>query len=218
MRGALELQAVSFRYPGSGEDILQQATVSLPAGCSVGIYSPSGSGKTTLIDMLLGRVAPSRGRAGLGANVVIGEVAQKREHLVGPGVVLDRFCASTAMTAGDARTLLAKFGVSADHLGRPAGTLSPGERTRVALAILMANGANLLVLDEPTNHLDLDAIQQLEAALDRFDGTLLLVTHDRALLRSVRIDRTLRVDAGVVTEESAVGAGVQRVVEDDAGS
>ncbi len=187
-------------------------------GDRVAIVGANGSGKTTLIDMLLGRVAPSRGRAGLGANVVIGEVAQKREHLVGPGVVLDRFCASTAMTAGDARTLLAKFGVSADHLGRPAGTLSPGERTRVALAILMANGANLLVLDEPTNHLDLDAIQQLEAALDRFDGTLLLVTHDRALLRSVRIDRTLRVDAGVVTEESAVGAGVQRVVEDDAGS
>lgn len=187
-------------------------------GDRVAIVGANGSGKTTLIDMLLGRVAPSRGRAGLGANVVIGEVAQKREHLVGPGVVLDRFCASTAMTAGDARTLLAKFGVSADHLGRPAGTLSPGERTRVALAILMANGANLLVLDEPTNHLDLDAIQQLEAALDRFDGTLLLVTHDRALLRSVRIDRTLRVDAGVVTEESAVGAGVQRVVDDDAGS
>ena len=187
-------------------------------GDRVAIVGANGSGKTTLIDMLLGRVAPSRGRAGLGANVVVGEVAQKREHLVGPGVVLDRFCASTAMTAGDARTLLAKFGVSADHLGRPAGTLSPGERTRVALAILMANGANLLVLDEPTNHLDLDAIQQLEAALDRFDGTLLLVTHDRALLRSVRIDRTLRVDAGVVTEESAVGAGVQRVVDDDAGS
>ena len=187
-------------------------------GDRVAIVGANGSGKTTLIDMLLGRVAPSRGRAGLGANVVVGEVAQKREHLVGPGVVLDRFCASTAMTAGDARTLLAKFGVSADHLGRPAGTLSPGERTRVALAILMANGANLLVLDEPTNHLDLDAIQHLEAALDRFDGTLLLVTHDRALLRSVRIDRTLRVDAGVVTEESAVGAGVQRVVDDDAGS
>ncbi len=70
----------------------------------------------------------------------------------------------------------------------------------------MANGANLLVLDEPTNHLDLDAIEQLEAALDRFGGTVLLVTHDRALLRSVRIDRTLKVESGVVAEQSARGS------------
>ncbi len=86
------------------------------------------------------------------------------------------------------RTLLAKFGLVADHVTRPTATLSPGERTRASLALLMANGANVLVLDEPTNHLDLPAIEQLEAALDGFDGTVLLVTHDRALLERVTPD------------------------------
>ena len=103
----------------------------------------------------------------------------------------------------DARTLLAKFGLGAEHVHRGAGTLSPGERTRASLALLMANGANLLVLDEPTNHLDLPAIEQLEQALDTFAGTVILVTHDRALLDRVRITRTLDVDHGSVTETLA---------------
>jgi len=83
---------------------------------------------------------------------------------------------------------------------RPSNTLSPGERTRAGLALFMARGVNLIVLDEPTNHLDLPAIEQLEQALDTFEGTVLLITHDRRFLETVRIDRTLRVDAGQVTE------------------
>jgi len=176
-------------------------------GERVAIVGTNGSGKTTLLELLLGRLAPTRGRAGLGANVVVGEIEQARDRLVGAGALVEQFCAATSSSAVEARTLLAKFGLAADHFNRPASTLSPGERTRAALAVLMANGANLLVLDEPTNHLDLDAIEQLEAALDRFEGTVLLVTHDRALLRSVRIDRTLRVESGVVAEQSAHGSG-----------
>ncbi|MGH9006048.1 MAG: ATP-binding cassette domain-containing protein, partial [Acidimicrobiia bacterium] len=99
-----------------------------------------------------------------------------------------------------ARTLLAKFGLGPDHIARGVETLSPGERTRAVLALLMARGVNCLVLDEPTNHLDLAAIEQLEAALERFDGTLLLVTHDRELLDNVSIDRVLVVDGGTVRE------------------
>ena len=175
-------------------------------GERVAIVGTNGSGKTTLLELLLGRLAPTRGRAGLGANVVVGEIEQARDRLVGAGALVEQFCAATSLSAVEARTLLAKFGLAADHFDRPASTLSPGERTRAALAVLMANGANLLVLDEPTNHLDLDAIEQLEAALDRFEGTVLLVTHDRALLRSVRIDRTLRVESGVVAEHSAPGS------------
>ena len=91
----------------------------------------------------------------------------------------------------------------ADHVLRPAATLSPGERTRAALALLQARGVNLLVLDEPTNHLDLPAIEQLEQALDSFAGTLLLVTHDRRMLEAVRLTRRLHVDAGRVTEVAA---------------
>jgi len=100
----------------------------------------------------------------------------------------------------DVRTLLAKYGLKADHVTRPAATLSPGERTRAALALLQARGVNLLVLDEPTNHLDLPAIEQLEQALDSFPGTLLLVTHDRRMLAAVRIDRRLHVEDGRVSE------------------
>ena len=99
-------------------------------GDRVAIVGANGSGKTTLLELLLGRIIPTRGRAGLGANVVVGEVAQARDHLVGPGSLLDRFCASTSMAAGDARTLLAKFGIDGHHLDRPTATLSPGERTR----------------------------------------------------------------------------------------
>jgi ATPase subunit of ABC transporter with duplicated ATPase domains len=172
----------------------------------VAIVGMNGSGKTTLLELLLGRLALTRGRAGRGANVVVGEIEQARDGLVGAGALVEQFCEATSLSAVEARTLLAKFGLAADHFNRPAGTLSPGERTCAALAILMANGANPPVLDEPTNHLDLVAIEQLEAALDRFGGTVLLVTHDRALLRSVRIDRTLEVESGVVAEQSARGS------------
>jgi len=98
-----------------------------------------------------------------------------------------------------ARTLLAKFGLRGEHVLRPAATLSPGERTRSALALLQARGVNLLVLDEPTNHLDLPAIEQLESALDAYSGTLLLVTHDRRMLEAVRTNRRIDVEAGRVT-------------------
>jgi ATPase subunit of ABC transporter with duplicated ATPase domains len=98
------------------------------------------------------------------------------------------------------RTLLAKFGLTAEHVLRPAETLSPGERTRAGLALLQARGVNVLVLDEPTNHLDLPAIEQLEQALSGYRGTLLLVTHDRRMLAAVDTPRRLAVEDGRVTE------------------
>jgi ATPase subunit of ABC transporter with duplicated ATPase domains len=100
----------------------------------------------------------------------------------------------------EARTLLAKFGLGADHVGRAASSLSPGERTRATLALLQARGVNCLVLDEPTNHLDLPAIEQLEQAVEAFAGTVLVVTHDRRLLEAVTTTRTIEVAGGVVTE------------------
>jgi ATPase subunit of ABC transporter with duplicated ATPase domains len=105
-----------------------------------------------------------------------------------------------SLSDADVRTLLAKFGLRAAHVLRPASTLSPGERTRAALALLQARGVNLLVLDEPTNHLDLAAIEQLESALASYTGTLLLVTHDRRMLEAVHTDRHLRVEAGQVLQ------------------
>ncbi|MFC6344497.1 ATP-binding cassette domain-containing protein, partial [Nocardioides hankookensis] len=101
----------------------------------------------------------------------------------------------------DVRTLLAKFGLKADQVASLVGRLSPGERTRAALALLQGRGVNVLLLDEPTNHLDLPAIEQLEEALASYDGALLLVSHDRRLLDNVSVDRRWRVEAGTVTEE-----------------
>jgi ATPase subunit of ABC transporter with duplicated ATPase domains len=131
----------------------------------------------------------------------VGEIDQARGRFLGAEPLLEAFrTAVPELDTAAVRTLLAKFGLAADHVLRPAGTLSPGERTRAALALLQARGVNLLVLDEPTNHLDLPAIEQLEAALDSYAGTLLLVTHDRRTLEAVRTTRRLHVAAGRVEE------------------
>ena len=173
-------------------------------GDRVAITGPNGSGKSTLLALLLGRLPPVEGSAGVGASVVVGEVDQARAAFEAPGT-LGRVFADLVpdWPQAQVRTLLAKFGLGADQVGRTAATLSPGERTRAALALLQARGVNLLVLDEPTNHLDLPAIEQLEAAIDAFDGTVLLVTHDRRMLESVRLTRRWEVDEGVVREIEA---------------
>jgi ATPase subunit of ABC transporter with duplicated ATPase domains len=170
-------------------------------GDRVAIVGHNGSGKTTLLDLVLGRVAPSSGTATLGSGVLVGEIEQVRRRLVADVALVRAFQDETGMTVADARTLLAKFGLVGDHVERPTASLSPGERTRASLALLMANGANLLVLDEPTNHLDLPAIEQLEQALDTFGGTVLLVTHDRALLEHVRLTRRLELADGRVVAD-----------------
>jgi ATPase subunit of ABC transporter with duplicated ATPase domains len=167
----------------------------------VAILGPNGSGKSTLLDAILGRLPLSAGQRWVGPGVVFGELDQRRAGLGGAaqnGGLLGRFTSATGLVQEEARSLLAKFGLDADHVTRPAEHLSPGERTRAILAALMAQGVNCLVLDEPTNHLDLAAIEQLEQALDRFEGTLLLVSHDRWLLESVRLTRTVTVEPGGV--------------------
>jgi ATPase subunit of ABC transporter with duplicated ATPase domains len=167
-------------------------------GERIALVGHNGAGKSTLIDVILGRTAPTAGTAQLGSGVVVGEIEQVRAQLDGAATLLRAFTDATGMQVPDARTLLAKFGLVGPHVERSTASLSPGERTRAALALMMANGANLLVLDEPTNHLDLPAIEQLEQALDTFAGTVLLVTHDRALLERVHVTRTIRLDRGTI--------------------
>ncbi|MEV0086523.1 ribosomal protection-like ABC-F family protein [Saccharopolyspora sp. NPDC050642] len=167
----------------------------------VAITGANGSGKSTLLGALLGRIQLDAGTAALGSGVVVGEVDQARALFHGSESLLDAFCAAVPETeTAEVRTLLAKFGLKADHVLRSAATLSPGERTRAALALLQGRGVNLLVLDEPTNHLDLPAIEQLESALDSYGGTLLLVTHDRRMLDAVRTNRRLEMADGKLTE------------------
>ncbi|WP_424189129.1 ABC-F family ATP-binding cassette domain-containing protein [Actinokineospora sp. G85] len=167
----------------------------------VAITGANGAGKSTLLAALLGRAALDGGEAYLGPGVQVGEVDQARGLFLGDNPLADAFERQVPeWQTADVRTLLAKFGLRADHVRRPAATLSPGERTRAALALLQARGVNLLVLDEPTNHLDLPAIEQLESALATYPGTLLLVTHDRRMLDAVAVDRRVEVVDGTVHE------------------
>ncbi|OBF42027.1 heme ABC transporter ATP-binding protein [Mycolicibacterium peregrinum] len=184
-----------------GDFVLGPVSLQVDAGERIGITGANGAGKSTLLRLLLGRREPDEGRAGLGASVAIGEIDQARADFTGTARLVDRFEQQLPeWSTADVRTLLAKFGLRADHVERPVDELSPGERTRAGLALLQARGTNVLVLDEPTNHLDLPAIEQLEQALEAYDGALLLVTHDRRMLQNVRLDRRWLVDNGRVAE------------------
>jgi ATPase subunit of ABC transporter with duplicated ATPase domains len=164
----------------------------------VGVTGPNGGGKSTLLGLLAGELAPSAGAARLGAGVVTGHLGQDR--VAGPGTLLAAVRARTDLTVEAARSLLATFDLGAEQAERAEGGLSPGERSRAGLAVLTARGTNLLLLDEPTNHLDLDAIEELERALAGYDGTLVVVSHDRRFLAGLRLDRRLEVDHGLVRE------------------
>ena len=167
----------------------------------IAVTGPNGAGKSTLIGALLGRLPLVSGQASLGSGIAVGEVDQARTLFEGEVPLLAAFAAQVPdLLPEDSRTLLAKYGLTAAHVLRPASSLSPGERTRAALALLQARGVNLLVLDEPTHHLDLPAIEQLEAALETYPGTFLLVTHDRRMLEAVAVTRRFEVAGGRVTE------------------
>jgi ATPase subunit of ABC transporter with duplicated ATPase domains len=163
-------------------------------GDRVLITGPNGSGKSTLLAALIGELPLTGGRRRIGAGVRIGVMDQSRvafDDREGAGWVggrdrpwLEVFIEQSGLFEEDARSLLAKFALTADHVARGAHSLSPGERSRATLALLAAREANCLVLDEPTNHLDLEAIEQLERALTEFSGTVILVSHDRRLIEA----------------------------------
>jgi ATPase subunit of ABC transporter with duplicated ATPase domains len=175
-----------------GEFTLGPLDLSLGWADRLAIAGPNGSGKSTLIDVLMGRLPLASGRLSTGSGVVLGELRQQRGELA-RGELLPLFTRDSGLNDEDARTLLAKFGLGADHVRRDAASLSPGERTRALLALLAARGVNCLILDEPTNHLDVPAIEELERALEAFDGTVLLVTHDRRFLERFRATQTLEL-------------------------
>ena len=167
--------------------------LALSRGDRLAIVGSNGSGKTTLIRALLGELPLEGGTRTVGGSTRFGVLEQNRALFERDEPLLDPFCALTGLAQTEARTLLAKFALRADELARPARSLSPGERTRATLARLAAEGANALVLDEPTNHLDLEAIEELEAALAGYEGTVVLVTHDRRFLEAVEPTRTVHL-------------------------
>jgi ATPase subunit of ABC transporter with duplicated ATPase domains len=172
-------------------------------GDRLAVTGANGSGKTTLLDALLGLVPLTEGERWVGPGVVLGRLEQERGEFT-RGELLSEFVALSALPPEEARTLLAKFGLGADDVLRAGASLSPGERTRAVLALLTARGVNCLVLDEPTNHLDVAAIEELERALDAYDGTIVLVTHDRRFLERFRATRTLALQSSRAPDAPAV--------------
>jgi ATPase subunit of ABC transporter with duplicated ATPase domains len=161
----------------------------LVPGERLAVTGRNGSGKSTLLGMLTGEVPLAAGRRTVGRRTVLGSLAQARNAYAASEPLLAAFCRRTGLVEEAARTLLAKFGLGAHEVHRSGASLSPGERTRTQLAELQERGVNLLLLDEPTNHLDLEAIEQLEQALASYDGTLVVVSHDRRFLEAVQPTR-----------------------------
>ena len=159
-------------------------------GDRLAIAGPNGSGKTTLLDALLGRLPLAAGTRWLGPGVVLGELEQDRAALARPQTLLEVF---RDFEDGDRAHAAREVRARRRGRPRPAASLSPGERTRAGLALLTARGVNCLVLDEPTNHLDVEAIEELERALAAYDGTVILVTHDRRFLEAFAPSRTIEL-------------------------
>jgi ATPase subunit of ABC transporter with duplicated ATPase domains len=192
-RGGDVVARLSGAVVERGTFTLGPVDVDVAWGERVAIVGRNGVGKTTLLRALTGELPLARGTRTLGAGVVLGELDQRRDLFAGGAPLLDRFRHEAGLPPAEARTLLAKFGIAGDDVLRAAGSLSPGERSRATLALLQSRGVNCLILDEPTNHLDLEAIEQLELALEDYAGTVLLVTHDRRFLERFAPTRTIKL-------------------------
>src|SRR3954454_8454773 len=198
------------------KELLQGASFAIERGEHVALVGPNGSGKTTLLETLLGEREPAGGKLRLGHGVEAAYFSQHEAELDERGSVLDAAMSGTGLKRPEAQNLLGRFLFSGwDEHEKPVSVLSGGERRRLALAIAVASGANFLVLDEPTNHLDLESREALEAALEAFPGTVLLVSHDRALLDAVA-DRTLAVEDRAVASYPGGGPDYVRAQEAEA--
>ena len=196
--------------------LLVDASFALERGEHVALIGPNGSGKTTLLETLLDRREPNAGRTRLGHGVEAAYFSQQEVELDERGSVLQCVQTMTGLQRPQAQSLLGKFLFSGwgEH-EKAVKVLSGGERRRLALAIVVASGANFLVLDEPTNHLDLESREALEAALEAFPGTILLVSHDRALLDAVA-ERTLAIEGGRINSYDGGWADYVKIREERA--
>lgn len=202
-----------LRVEAGDKLLLEGASLAIERGEHVALVGPNGSGKTTLLETLLGRREATGGKLRLGHGVVPAYFSQHEEELDERGSVLDAAMSGTGLKRPEAQALLGRFLFSGwDEHEKPAAALSGGERRRLALAIVVASGANFLVLDEPTNHLDLESRESLEAALEAFPGTVLLVSHDRALLDAVA-SRLLAVEGRTIASYPGGWADYARAQE-----
>ena len=210
-RVVLELNDGRLEVPG--RTLLEDGELWIERGEHVSLVGPNGVGKTTLIEALAGRRELDGGRLRTGHNVKLGYLTQHASELGSRGSVLEVAQRATGLTPNKARGLLGRFLFSGEEAEKPMEGLSGGERRRLSLAVLVASGANVLILDEPTNHLDLDAREALEDALQAFDGAVLLVSHDRALLDAVG-SRTVAFEDGRLRTYEGGWAEYARVREE----
>ena len=194
--GRTVAEVLGVELAAGDKPLLRDVGFALERGEHVALVGPNGAGKTTLLEALLGRREPVAGRIRLGHGVQAAYFSQHEIELDERGSVLDCTQSATGLQRPQAQALLGRFLFSgwAEH-EKPVAALSGGERRRLALALVVASGANFLLLDEPTNHLDLEGREALEAALEAFPGTVLLVSHDRAVIDAVA-ERTLAIEEG----------------------
>ncbi len=179
----IRIERLSMSYPG--KTLFENLDLTIERGNKVGIVGPNGSGKTTLLKILAGKIIPTAGGFTFGLNVQPVYFAQEFDHLVGARTVLEELLYDADVTTLEARDLLAKFLFFGDDAFKKVEILSGGETCRLALAKIIANSPNLMLLDEPTNHLDIRSREALERALESYDGTIMVASHDRYLLDSV---------------------------------
>ncbi|MSO42568.1 MAG: ABC transporter ATP-binding protein [Solirubrobacterales bacterium] len=207
--GKVPLKLVAARIEVPGRTLLDDANLELERGEHVVLVGPNGAGKTSLIDTLAGRREPAAGSVRLGHNVKLGYLSQHAESAAGEGTVLDAATRETGLSGQKARDLLGAFLFSGGDAQMQLSAISGGEQRRLSLAILVASGANVLILDEPTNHLDIESREALEDALTAFEGALILISHDRALLEAVG-SRTLVCEDGALQSHASDWVTYQR--------
>jgi ATPase subunit of ABC transporter with duplicated ATPase domains len=190
-RGGEQIASLAAAVVQRGTFRIGPIDIDIRRGDRIAVLGPNGSGKSTLLGALIGEIPLASGARHVGASTVFGVLRQDRREFAGPPPLAERFGSLTGLHGAAARSLLAKFDLTADDVDRPCDELSPGERTRASLAVLMARRVNCLVFDEPTNHLDIPAIEELERSLAAFTGTFLLATHDRRMLERVGIGRSV---------------------------
>jgi ATP-binding cassette, subfamily F, member 3 len=207
--GRIVLKLVNATIEVPGRTLLGGADLELERGEHVVLVGPNGAGKTTLIETLAGRREPASGSVRTGHNVKLGYLSQHADTAAGEGTVLEAAQRGTGLTGQKARDLLGGFLFSGAEVEKSLDDISGGEQRRLSLAILVASGANVLVLDEPTNHLDIESREALEDALSAFEGAVILVSHDRALLEAVGT-RTLVCEDGELRSHPSGWAEYQR--------